>query len=115
MNSQIIFKINNFLKKRLIELLGSLLILVSIFVFLSVTTYSGGQANFIYKPEYADLDYKNFGGFYGSAISDFLLQSIGLVVFLFVFNLFFWGLKIITEKKISNFRASNSSVKIRSI
>ena len=103
MNSQILLKINNFVKNRLIELLGSLLIVVSIFLLLSITTYSGGQENFIFKPENFDMDYKNFGGFYGSASSDFLLQSIGLVSFLFVLNLSFWGFKIITKKKIHNF------------
>ena len=51
MNSQILLKINNFVKNRLIELLGSLLIVVSIFLLLSITTYSGGQENFIFKPE----------------------------------------------------------------
>jgi len=103
MNYQILLKINNFIKKRLIELLGLLLVTVSVFLLLSITTYSGGQENFIFKPENFDIDHKNFGGFYGSAISDFLLQSIGLVSFLFVINLFFWGLKIITQKKINNF------------
>ena len=103
MNSQILLKINNFIKNRLIELLGSLLIVISIFLLLSITTYSGGQENFIFKPENFDIDHKNIGGFYGSAISDFLLQSIGLVAFLFAFNLSFWGFKIITKKKINNF------------
>ena len=103
MNSQILLKINNFVKNRLIELLGSLLIVVSIFLLLSITTYSGGQENFIFKPENFDIDHKNIGGFYGSAIADFLLQSIGLVSFLFIFNLSFWGFKIITKKKINSF------------
>ena len=103
MNYQILVKINNFIKKRLIELLGLLLIAVSVFLLLSIATYSGGQENFIFKSENLDMDHKNFGGFYGSAISDFLLQSIGLVSFLFVVNLFFWGFKIITQKKINNF------------
>ena len=103
MNSTILTKINNFIKYRLIELSGFLLVIVSVFLFLSIITYSGGQDNFIYKSDNPDVDIKNFGGFYGSAIADFLLQSIGLIIFLFVFNLFFWGFKIITEKKISNF------------
>ena len=103
MNSQFLLKINKFIKTRLIELLGLLLITVSIFLLLSITTYSGGQENFIFKPDNLDIDHKNFGGFYGSAISDFFLQSIGLVSFLFVINLFFWGFKIVTKKKINNF------------
>ena len=103
MNSNILIKINNFIKNRLIELSGSLLIIISIFLFLSVITYSGGQDSFIIKSDNSEIGFKNLGGFYGSAIADFLLQSIGLIIFLFVLNLLFWGFKLITEKKISNF------------
>ena len=103
MNSQILLRINNFVKNRLIELLGFLLIAISIFLLLSITTYSGGQENFIFKPDALEIDHKNLGGFYGSAISDFLLQSIGLISCLLILNLFFWGIKIIKKKKIDNF------------
>ena len=103
MKTLVLTKINNFVKNRLIELLGIVLALISIYLFLSIITYTGGQDTFIYKSDNPDVDIKNFGGFYGSAIADFLLQSIGLVIFLFVLNLFFWGFKIITEKKITNF------------
>ena len=103
MNSKILSKISNFIKYRLIELFGFLLVIVGIFLFLSIITYSGGQDSFIYKSDNPDIDIKNFGGFYGSAIADILLQSIGLIIFLFILNLFFWGFKLITEKKISNF------------
>ena len=103
MNSQILLKINSFVKNRLIELLGLLLIIASIFLLLSIATYSGGQENFIFKSEDFDIDHKNIGGFYGSAIADFLLQSIGLVSFLFIINLSFWGFKVFTKKKIDNF------------
>ena len=99
MNSNILIKINNFIKNRLIELSGSLLIIISIFLFLSVITYSGGQDSFIIKSDNSEISFKNLGGFYGSAIADFLLQSVGFIIFLFVFNLFFWGFKLITEKK----------------
>ena len=103
MNSQILVKINSFIKNRLFELSGILLIIISVFLLVSIVTYSGGQGNFIYKAENSEIDYANFGGFYGSALADFLLQSIGLIVFLVVLNLFVWGVKLITEKGISNF------------
>jgi hypothetical protein len=103
MNSQILVKINSFIKNRLFELSGILLIIISVFLLVSIVTYSGGQGNFIYKAENSEIDYANFGGFYGSALADFLLQSIGLIVFLVVLNLFVWGFKLITEKGISNF------------
>ena len=74
MNSKVLIKINNFIKNRLIELLGTLLILVSIFLLASIVSYSPSDPNFIYTPE--NVEIKNVGGFYGSVISDFLLQSL---------------------------------------
>ena len=101
MKSQILIKINHFLKNRLIEFLGLLLMLFSIFLLASIITYSPSDPNFIYSPENTEI--KNIGGFYGSVISDFLLQSIGLISILIVINFFYWGLKIVTIKKISSF------------
>ena len=101
MNSQILVKLNNFVKNRVIELSGVLLVLCAIFLLISVASYSPSDPNFIYFPE--NVDIKNFGGFYGSVISDFLLQSIGIISFFVIFNIFYWGFKLITEKKINNF------------
>ena len=75
--------------------------LFSIFLLASIITYSPSDPNFIYSPENTEI--KNIGGFYGSVISDFLLQSIGLISILIVINFFYWGLKIVTIKKINNF------------
>ena len=101
MKSQILIKINHFVKNRLIEFLGLLLMLFSIFLLASIITYSPSDPNFIYSPENTEI--RNIGGFYGSVISDFLLQSIGLISILIVINFFYWGLKIVTIKKINNF------------
>ena len=101
MSSQILVKINNFLKNRLIELSGTLLVLSSIFLLIVIASYSPGDPNFIYSPEIVEIE--NLGGFYGSVVSDFLLQSVGLISFLIVINLLFWGFRLITEKKIENF------------
>ena len=101
MSSNILIKINDFVKNRLIELSGTLLVLVGIFLLVSIVSYSPSDPNFIYTPDNAEI--KNFGGFYGSIISDFVLQSIGLISFFVVLNLFNWGTKLITEKNISNF------------
>ena len=100
MSSQILIKINSIVKNRLTELLGILLMLISIFLLLSIASYSPGDPNFIYTPENTEI--KNIGGFYGSVISDFLLQSLGLISIFITFNLFYWGLKITTKKTISN-------------
>jgi len=101
MNSQILTKINYFIKNRLIELLGFILLFVGIFLMASIVTYSPSDPNFIYSPENTEI--KNIGGFYGSVISDFLLQSLGLISILLVFNFFAWGSIIIIKKKISSF------------
>ena len=101
MNSQILIKINHFVKKRLIEFFGILFVFISFFLLLSIASYSPNDPNFIYTPENAEI--KNIGGFYGSVVSDFLLQSIGLVSILFAFNFFGWGLKLIIKKKINNY------------
>ena len=105
MNSHILTKINNFIKYRLIELSGFLLVIVSVFLFLSIITYSGGQESFIYKSDNPNVDIKNFGGFYGSAIADFLLQSIGLIIFEFsnIYKIFFWLLLSFNSNIFENF------------
>ncbi len=101
MNSEILIKINNFVKNRLIEILGVLLVCISIFLLISIASYSPSDPNFIYSPENAKI--KNIGGFYGSVISDLLLQTLGLISILITLNFFVWGLKIISEKKINKF------------
>jgi len=103
MNSQIFTKINSIVKNRLIELLGASLILVSVFLLASIVSYSPSDPNFIYTPENTEI--KNIGGFYGSVISDFLLQSLGLISIFLVINFFYWGIKLTTEKIINNFIA----------
>ena len=101
MRSQILMEINNFIKNRLIELSGVLLIFVSTFLLASIVSYSPSDPNFIYTPENTEI--KNVGGFYGSVLSDFLLQSLGLIAIFLVFNFFYWGIKLTTQKTINNF------------
>jgi len=101
MNSQILIKINHFIKNRLIEFSGVILLFISIFLLVSIASYSPGDPNFIYSPENKEI--KNIAGFYGSVISDFLLQAIGLISILLIFNFSYWGCKLIIEKKINNF------------
>ena len=97
MNSQILIKINSFTKKRLIELSGLILILIGLYLFISIISYSPADPNFIYKPDEEKIN--NVAGFYGSVVSDFLLQAFGLISFLFIFNFISWGYKLIVQKK----------------
>ena len=101
MYSQILIKLNSFVKKRFIEFSGVLLIIASIFLLISILSYDQGDPSLTYTPETSLL--KNLGGFYGSAIADFILQSIGLVSFFIIINLFNWGFTLMKEKKIDNF------------
>jgi len=101
MKSQILIKINDFIKNRLIELSGVSLILVSIFLLASIISYSPSDPNFIYTPE--NVEIKNIGGYYGSVISDLLLQSLGLISFFLIINFFYWGTKLTIKKKVNNF------------
>ena len=100
MNSKILLKIGNFIKKRLIETMGILLLIVAVFLLISISSYSPSDPNFIYTPE--NVDIKNWGGFFGSVVSDFILQALGLVSFVIILNLLNWGFKLIKDKKISN-------------
>ena len=101
MNSPILTKINDFIKNRLIEFLGIVLVFISVFVLASIVSYSPSDPNFIYESEKTEIN--NVMGFYGSVISDFLLQSLGLIsIFLFL-NFFYWGIKLASEKTINNF------------
>ena len=101
MSSQIIAKINSFVKKRLIELVGISLILFSFFLITIVFTYFPEDPNFIIQQD--DTKIKNVGGFYGSAISDFFLQAIGLIFILLVLTILSWGFSLIKNKNIENF------------
>ncbi len=101
MNYEFLKKINNFVKNRLIELSGFLLMLIGIFLLASIISYSPSDPNFIYAPENTEI--KNIGGFYGSVVSDFLLQSLGLISIFIVFNFFYWGIKLATQKTMDNF------------
>ena len=98
MYSQILIKLNSFVKKRFIEFSGILLVIASVFLLISILSYDQGDPSLTYTPETNLI--KNLGGFYGSAIADFILQSIGLVSFFIIINLFNWGFTLMKEKKI---------------
>ena len=72
MNSQILTNIDSFLRKRLIESLGALLIFIGILLLAIIISYSPDDPNFIYAPENVEIN--NIGGFYGSVISDFFFS-----------------------------------------
>ncbi len=93
---ELINKIGTFCINRLAELVGISVILVSIFIFISLVTYSAEDPNFIF-PENTPI--KNLMGSKGSFLSDLLFQSFGLVSLLIPFTFFFTGLSIAISKK----------------
>ena len=103
--SESIMEIKNYLNKsldfvirRLFELFGMLLIVLSLYLLISLVSYSPEDPNLIFK----DIsNVKNLMGKNGSIISDFLFQSFGLMSFLFSLTILFNGFFALKNKSIS--------------
>ena len=89
-------KIAVFCINRIAELVGLFIISISIFLIISLATYSPEDPNFIF-PESTVIE--NLMGSKGSFISDLLFQSFGLIAILIPFTFFFTGIKILISKK----------------
>ncbi len=89
-------KIAVFCKNRIAEFVGLFIISISIFLIISLATYSPEDPNFIF-PESTVIE--NLMGSKGSFISDLLFQSFGLIAILIPFTFFFTGIKIFLSKK----------------
>jgi len=90
--------ITNFLKKRIIELIGLVLILAALLLSISFFSYSPSDPTFIHGPQNEAIN--NLLGIYGGLIADFLLQSFGLGAFLFLITIIIWGISLIVKKEI---------------
>ena len=86
----------DFTIKRVVEIMGIFLIIISILLFLALFSYSPEDPNFIFSENTA---VKNLLGFKGSYTSDLFFQSIGLVSFFISFTIFFTGINLIKNKK----------------
>ena len=95
--NKLINSILDFIKKRLIEILGLIISTLGILLFLSLISYSPEDPNFIFPENY---EIKNFLGFRGSFVSDLFFQSLGLITFLIPISFIAIGLSIIRIKKI---------------
>ena len=89
-------KISDFIIRRLAELVGIFLVIISILLFISLISYSPDDPNFIF-PENQNV--KNILGFRGSFVADIFFQSIGIISLLVPFSLLFTGLSITINKK----------------
>mgnify|MGYP001302026339 CR=1 FL=1 len=98
MNIKIVFdKVTNFTLKRLSELIGLLLLALSILLLTSLITYSPEDPNFIF-PNNSEI--KNLLGIKGSYVSDIFYQSIGLISLLIPFSIFFSGIYMFRKKNL---------------
>jgi len=98
MNIKVIFeKVTNFALKRISELVGIILLSLSIILLTSLATYSPEDPNFIFPD---NLEIKNLLGKRGSYVSDIFYQSIGLISFLIPISIFFTGINIFRKKKL---------------
>ncbi len=82
--------------KRTAEFVGILFILLSIFLIISLASYSPDDPNFIFSK---DVTIKNIFGIKGSFISDIFYQSIGLTSFFVSITIFFTGINVFRKKK----------------
>ena len=87
----------DFVLKRVLELMGIILIFLSILLGIALGSYSPDDPNFIFRE---NLEIKNLLGKKGSFISDFLMQAFGLISIFVPITIFFTGLNIFKSKKI---------------
>ena len=93
-------KIITFIKLKLIEFSGLIIIASGFAYFISLATYSANNINYIFPAE-KNIHNKFFSFFY--YLSDFFLQAFGVFAFLIFINLIIWGGYLIIKKKIDNF------------
>ena len=87
----------NFAIRRVIEIVAISIAIAGFLLFLSLTSFSPDDPNFIF-PENTEI--KNFLGFQGAFIADLFFQSFGLIALLIPFGLFITGINIFFNKKI---------------
>ena len=87
----------DFLIKRIVELFAIFVIISSILLLISLSSYSPDDPNFIF-PENTQI--KNILGIQGSFISDLFYQSFGLISLIIPVTFFFTGINIFRSKKI---------------
>ena len=101
MNTNFLNSLTNFVQKRTFELIGLLLISLGIVLSISFATYSPSDPSIVYGEDKTLI--QNYFGIYGSIISDFLLQSFGIISFLLLATFISWGIKLIIQKELNKF------------
>ena len=99
LNSKIFDNSINFIKRRIAELVGFLLVIVSGLFIFSLSKYSPESPSFILNAD--QLNLTDYSGSLSNAVSDIFLQSFGLISFFIGINILFWGVNLIVNKKIN--------------
>ena len=87
----------NFAIKRVIEIVGAVILIIGALLLASLVTFSPDDPNFIFPN---NTEIKNILGFRGSFTADIFFQSFGVIALLIPFSLMVSGLNIIINKKI---------------
>ena len=87
----------SFFTKRLLEILGILIISLGVIIFIALISYSPEDPNFIF-PDNTNIN--NLLGYHGSFTSDLLLQSFGVISYLMPVTFIFTGINIFKFKQI---------------
>ena len=90
-------KIADFTLRRLAEITGLFLIIISMLLLISLATYSPQDPTFIF-PENQEI--RNILGVRGSFVADIFFQSVGLISFLVPISFFFTGVSIVINKNL---------------
>ena len=89
-----------FFKKRLLEAIGLILLIISTIIAASIITFDINDPSFSYLSDSAT---NNILGKYGAYTSDLLIKLFGASSILIFLICFAWGLKLFIDKKISFF------------
>ena len=100
LNSSLFDNIANFIKRRLIEFFGLILIAFFLLYTFAIVNYSAENSTLIYKADNSDTTSVFY--YYSNIIADLFLQSFGLISFLIGITIFSWGINLIISKKIPN-------------
>ena len=100
LNSSFFSNISGFIKRRLIEFFGLILITFFIIYTYALLSYSAENSTLIYKADSSNIP--NLFYYYLNFVADFFLQSFGLISFLIGTSVFSWGINLIISKKVSD-------------
>ena len=89
-----------FIINRLLEIIGITSILLSLFILISIASYSSLDPNIFNLNNY---EVKNIGGYIGANISEVLIQFFGYSSFLICFILTSWAYKLFFSKNLELF------------